>query len=160
MYAACAPTPLGRLCAAAEDGKAFLIDRPGKFASKASRWSLKPGGEAVELLGEIIEYASGRRERFTFTPVYPRSGFAGAVLNVVSRIPRGRTLTYGEVAAAAGRPGAARAVGTVLNRNPVPILVPCHRVVGKNGMGGYGLGLGAKILLLAVEGALTPALSL
>lgn len=145
-----------------EGRRALLVGRPSDLVKIVRRGHIELEGseDALGLLGEIIEYLAGMRTRFTYTPVYPRHGFAGAVLSVVSRIPRGSTMTYGEVAAAAGRPGAARAVGRILNTNPVPILVPCHRVIGKNWVGGYGMGLHAKLFLLALEGAPIPPLRL
>ena len=70
-------------------------------------------------------------------------------------MPYGRLTTYGALAAQAGRPRAARAVGTIMNRNPIPIVLPCHRVVGSTGsLVGYGGGLERKQQLLALEGAI------
>ena len=77
--------------------------------------------------------------------------FRRKVISVVMNIPRGRTMTYGEVAALAGHPGAARAVGNVMAKNPFVILVPCHRVVAKQGLGGFAWGLEAKERLLEFE---------
>ena len=86
----------------------------------------------------------------------PDTPFARAVYHVVSKIPRGQTRTYGEVAKAAGRPGAARAVGTIMSRNTDTKRVPCHRVVRADGkVGDYAFGGPAKKLaLLKKEGAL------
>jgi len=83
------------------------------------------------------------------------SPFERRVLGVVRRIPRGKTRTYAQVAEHAGHPGAARAVGRVMAKNPIPLLVPCHRVVRSDGgLGGYsGGGLKVKRRLLALEGA-------
>ncbi|MEA2686660.1 MAG: methylated-DNA-[protein]-cysteine S-methyltransferase, partial [Actinomycetota bacterium] len=78
--------------------------------------------------------------------------FDRAVLTAIRAIPPGDAWTYGEVADAIGKPGAARAVGGALGRNRVPVIVPCHRVVAANGLGGFGLGLDAKKALLAAEG--------
>lgn len=80
--------------------------------------------------------------------------FQRRVLEEVRRIPRGETVTYGEVAMRAGRPKAARAVGNVLKRNPLPLIIPCHRVVGRRGIGGYTGGIELKLRLLKIEGAL------
>ena len=77
--------------------------------------------------------------------------FHRKVLSVVMNIPRGRRMTYGQVAALAGHPGAARAVGNVMAKNPFVILVPCHRVVAKQGLGGFGWGVEAKEKLLEFE---------
>ena len=77
------------------------------------------------------------------------------MLGELSRVPYGEVVTYGELAARAERPRAARAVGTVMNRNPLPIVLPCHRVIGANGkLVGYGGGLERKETLLRLEGAL------
>lgn len=83
----------------------------------------------------------------------PRSEdtFSGRVLAATAQIPRGQTVTYGEVAAAAGEPNGARAAGNALGSNPIPIVVPCHRVVAANGLGGFGGGPERKEILLAVE---------
>jgi len=78
--------------------------------------------------------------------------FDRAVLTAIRAIPAGDAWTYGEVAQAIGKPGAARAVGGALGRNRVPVIVPCHRVVAASGLGGFGLGLDAKRALLAAEG--------
>jgi methylated-DNA-[protein]-cysteine S-methyltransferase len=77
--------------------------------------------------------------------------FHRKVISVVMNIPRGKTMTYGQVAALAGRPGAARAVGNVMAKNPFVIIVPCHRVVAKQGLGGFAWGLEAKERLLEFE---------
>lgn len=77
--------------------------------------------------------------------------FHRRVISVVMNIPRGRTMAYGQVAGIAGHPGAARAVGSVMAKNPFVILVPCHRVVAKKGLGGFAWGLEAKERLLEFE---------
>ena len=77
--------------------------------------------------------------------------FHRKVISVVMGIPRGRTMTYGQVATLAGHPGAARAVGSVMAKNPFVILVPCHRVVAKEGLGGFAWGIEAKKRLLEFE---------
>lgn len=97
------------------------------------------GGPLPEPGDELIERASG-------TP------FLEAVYRTVSAIPRGETMTYGEVAARVGRPGGARAVGAAMARNPYAPMIPCHRVVGSTGgLTGYGGGLDMKRRLLAME---------
>ena len=77
--------------------------------------------------------------------------FQKQIYALVQAIPRGRTMTYGEVAACAGKPGAARAVGRAMATNPFAILVPCHRVVAKKGLGGYLWGTEMKEKLLRLE---------
>jgi methylated-DNA-[protein]-cysteine S-methyltransferase len=105
---------------------------------------------------ELDQYFEGRRRAFelpidlTTLPVFHR-----AVLEELVRVPYGQVETYGGLAARLGRPKAARAVGGALNRNPIPIVVPCHRVVGSTGkLVGYGGGLERKESLLVHEGAI------
>ena len=105
---------------------------------------------------ELDEYFGGRRREFDL-PVDLGSvaGFNRRVLGELARVPYGEVVTYGQLAARAERPRAARAVGTVMNRNPLPIVLPCHRVIGANGkLVGYGGGLERKEALLRLEGAL------
>ena len=81
-------------------------------------------------------------------------GYRREVLEALRRVPFGRTVTYGELAGRTGRPGASRAVGSAMATNPIPIVVPCHRVVRTGGaLGGYGGGVDAKAWLLRHEGA-------
>ena len=105
---------------------------------------------------ELDEYFAGRRRTFDLpVDLRPIPEFQRTVLTELVRIPFGRVETYGGLANRIGRPRAARAVGGALNRNPVPIVVPCHRVVGSTGsLVGYGGGLERKERLLTLEGAL------
>jgi methylated-DNA-[protein]-cysteine S-methyltransferase len=106
---------------------------------------------------ELTEYFEGSRTRFDI-PVDLRiaADFRLRVMHALARVPYGTVTTYGALAAKAGRPAAARAVGTMMNRNPVPIVLPCHRVVGASGsLVGYGGGLERKERLLQLEGVLT-----
>jgi O-6-methylguanine DNA methyltransferase len=80
--------------------------------------------------------------------------FQKSVWRALKKIPRGQTRTYSEIAAAIGNPKAVRAVGSACGANPLPVFIPCHRVVAKNGLGGFGSGLPWKVLLLKMEGAL------
>jgi methylated-DNA-[protein]-cysteine S-methyltransferase len=104
---------------------------------------------------ELDEYFEGRRRDFGLAiDLRAVPGFHRQVLGELRRVPYGQVTTYGTLAARAGRPRAARAVGTVMNRNPVPIVLPCHRVVGSTGkLVGYGGGLERKEFLLRLEGA-------
>lgn len=105
------------------------------------------------LLSHVRDYLEGRCDTIAaqvdlswLTP------FQRAVLEETARIPRGQVLSYGEIARRVGRPRASRAVGNALNINPVPVVIPCHRVVASNGIGGFGIGLDVKRRLLALEG--------
>ena len=105
---------------------------------------------------QLDEYFAGERRRFDL-PVDLRLAreFGRTVLEELARVPYGELTTYGTLAKKAGRPRAARAVGTVMNRNPVPIVLPCHRVVGSTGaLTGYAGGLDRKRTLLELEGAI------
>jgi methylated-DNA-[protein]-cysteine S-methyltransferase len=105
---------------------------------------------------ELTEYFEGSRTRFEL-PLDLRvaAEFRLRVMNELARVPYGSVTTYGALAAKAGRPAAARAVGTIMNRNPVPIVLPCHRVVGASGsLVGYGGGLERKEQLLRLEGVI------
>lgn len=104
---------------------------------------------------ELDEYFAGRRRVFDL-PLDLRAlpPFTVAVLRELARVPYGETTTYGALAEHVGRPRAARAVGTVMNRNRIPIVLPCHRVVGSSGdLVGYAGGLDRKVRLLELEGA-------
>jgi len=105
---------------------------------------------------ELDEYFTGRRRVFDLAlDLRALPSFTVSVLRELARVPYGETTTYGTLAARVGRPRAARAVGTVMNRNRIPIVLPCHRVVGASGdLVGYAGGLDMKITLLELEGAL------
>ena len=104
---------------------------------------------------ELDEYFAGRRRSFDLSlDLRGLAPFTVSVLQELARVPFGETTTYGALAARVGRPRAARAVGTVMNRNRIPIVLPCHRVVGATGnLVGYAGGLDRKTALLKLEGA-------
>ena len=111
-----------------------------------------------EVRRELDEYFAGERRRFDLRVdrrlMHP---FAKEVLAATGRVGYGRLATYGEIARRIGHPRAARAVGAALGSNPVPVVVPCHRVIGAGGsLTGYGGGLPRKRALLALEGSLPP----
>ena len=112
-----------------------------------------PEGELNGLADRLRRY--GRGEPVAFPDALDFDGvshFQRAVWQATRDIPRGQTCSYGELAARVGRPGAARAVGQAMARNPWPIIVPCHRVVASDGgLGGYGGGLDMKRRLLRLE---------
>ncbi len=101
---------------------------------------------------QLEEYFAGARPRFELSLVPPGTAFQKKVWAALLRIPFGATATYGEIARAVGRPDASRAVGGANHRNPIAIIIPCHRVIGADGsMTGYGGGLPRKRLLLELE---------
>lgn len=105
---------------------------------------------------ELDEYFAGRRHAFDLAiDLRGVTPFSERVLLELAQVPFGETATYAELASRAGSPRAARAVGTIMNRNPVPIVLPCHRIIGANGsLVGYGGGLDRKVALLRLEGVL------
>jgi methylated-DNA-[protein]-cysteine S-methyltransferase len=105
---------------------------------------------------ELDQYFEGKRHAFDLTlDLRALPPFTISVLQKLAEVPYGETTTYGELASRVGRPRAARAVGTVMNRNRIPIVLPCHRVVGAGGnLVGYAGGLDRKLALLQLEGAL------
>ncbi len=117
---------------------------------------LRASAPVERLHRELDEYLSGKRRAFDVDlDLRGQPSFYLRVLEELARIGYGETTTYGALAARSGNPRAARAVGTVMNRNPVPIVLPCHRVVGANGsLTGYGGGLPRKEQLLRLEGAI------
>lgn len=100
---------------------------------------------------ELDGYFLGQRASFTVPLSLSGPPFFLRVWEELLKVPYGERITYGELARRVGRPQAARAVGQALARNPLPILVPCHRVVGKRGLGGFGPGLPWKKRLLELE---------
>jgi methylated-DNA-[protein]-cysteine S-methyltransferase len=109
---------------------------------------------------ELDEYFAGRRHTFDLALDWALiAPFGRRVLRMTAAIPYGGVLSYAEVAAEAGSPRGARAAGNALGANPIPIVIPCHRVLRAGGaLGGYGGGLDRKRFLLELEGALTPQL--
>ena len=110
---------------------------------------------------ELDEYFEGNRRDFDLPlDLRGREGFSRDILERLAKVPYGEVTTYKSLAVEAGNPRAARAVGTIMNRNPIPIVLPCHRVVGSNGsLVGYGGGLERKRLLLDLEAG-TPRLDI
>ncbi len=101
---------------------------------------------------QLEEYFAGERTGFDVPMELDGTVFQREVWAELSRIPYGETISYGELARRVGRPKGPRAVGQANGRNPIPIIVPCHRVLAGNGLGGYGGGLSVKRALLALEG--------
>lgn len=157
-------SPLGPLVAAAtskglvrlsyEDGRldSLLAD----LASRISPRLLESPARLDELRRELDEYFEGRRRRFELPIDWSLTqGFGRKVLRATARIPFGQVGSYGEMASKAGSPRASRAAGNALGTNPIPIVVPCHRVVRSGGdLGGYGGGVDRKGFLLRLEGVL------
>lgn len=117
----------------------------------------RPSEPVTAAARQIREYLRGRRRDFDVVLAEViASDFQRAVWDVVADIDFGSVATYGEVAAMCGRPLAARAVGNAVHVNPWPILVPCHRVVARHGLGGYAGAEDVKVFLLSLEGVHVP----
>lgn len=156
-------TPIGPLLAAVDgEGRLVRIDFRAAGPLDALAAAIRASGDDVawdraacaDVVAEMDAYFRGELREFTL-PLRPRgTGFERRVWDALLRIPYGRTRTYGSLAAELGRPDAARAVGRANAANPIPIVIPCHRVIGANGkLAGYGGGLDVKDYLLALEGA-------
>ncbi len=144
--------------------RAATLPRPSRAEAEAEAVALggrapAPPGLADEVARRLQDYARGLPVAFDDLPLDLEGlgPFRRRVLETLARLPRGQVTTYGELARMAGRPGAARAVGRAMATNPLPIVVPCHRVMGADGsLTGYGGGLEMKARLLALEGATLP----
>jgi methylated-DNA-[protein]-cysteine S-methyltransferase len=150
-------TPIGPLTVTTSDHGVVRIDFGALPAIGAVARDPAPSAKAhLDLaLTQLGDYFAGERRTFT-VPLdrAGRTGFRGEVLEALEAVEFGGTVSYGELAALAGRPRAARAVGTAMSTNPIPILVPCHRVLRAGGdIGEYGGGIEAKVWLLAMEKA-------
>jgi methylated-DNA-[protein]-cysteine S-methyltransferase len=110
--------------------------------------------------GQIAEWARGERERFDIPLDWSLTvGPQQRVLRVLyDTVPFGQTVTYGELADRSGIPGGARLVGQIMGSNPIAVVVPCHRVLASDGLGGYGPGVELKRRILVLEGVLQPSL--
>lgn len=141
------PFPFGRLKIGCRDNAVTLIVRTEEPVCTERRT------EVTDLaFRQISEYLNGERRQFDFPYTLRGTEFQRNVWRALCAIPYGETRTYGEIAAAIGRPGAARAVGMANHNNPILIAVPCHRVIGANGkLVGYGGGLDMKEALLRLE---------
>lgn len=150
-------TPIGDLMAAEEDGAVIrlcMAREGGSFPEEKGEGAAQEKETKVlkQVYQELTEYFQGRRRVF-HTPVRLfGSSFQMEVWEALQRIPYGETRSYGQLAASIGKPRACRAVGGANHKNPVMILVPCHRVIGANGsLTGFGGGLDIKQQLLELE---------
>jgi methylated-DNA-[protein]-cysteine S-methyltransferase len=148
-------TPFGTGWVTFDGGTVVELRLPGSPPPEMEQATRRPVPIA-ELVASLERYFAGNGPLPAPTDEIERAGttpWQRAVYRVVAAIPAGTTMSYSEVAAAAGRPGAARAVGSAMARNPFAPIIPCHRVVGSDGsLGGYGGGLAMKSALLEMEG--------
>jgi methylated-DNA-[protein]-cysteine S-methyltransferase len=148
-------TPIGNLVLAGDDAGLRHILFSGDAIPRG--WT-RDHAFLAAARQQIAEYFAGARQVFDLPLAPAGTAFQQRVWRALIEIPYGTTVSYGALAQRIGQPGAARAVGLANNRNPLPIVIPCHRVIGASGsLTGYGGGLHVKEHLLALEGARTSA---
>jgi len=125
------------------------------FLNSIDDANIPRGGVAENSARELKQYLDGKLSRFnTKLDFSSGTGFQKTVWKKLLEVPYGEVVTYKELACAVGSPGAARAVGNAVGKNPLPIVVPCHRVLAAKGLGGYSCGMDIKKKLLRLEGVI------
>ncbi|MEM7355107.1 MAG: methylated-DNA--[protein]-cysteine S-methyltransferase [Acidobacteriota bacterium] len=164
LYMHCIESPIGGLGLVVDDGGrlvriAFLSDGDDDLAVALERYFdrgdqlVEDAAKTAHVEQQLAEYFRGGRREFDLELAPRGTDFQQQVWRDLLEIPAGETRTYSEIAQRLGRPGASRAVGRANATNPIPIIVPCHRVIGANGtLTGYAGGLPIKQDLLALEG--------
>ena len=164
VHYALVDSPIGTLVAAATPHGLATLSYADQFdgadgvldwvAAKLSPRMLEAPARLDDVRRELDEYFEGRRHDFDLPLDWSlASQFGRRILKATAAIPFGQVSTYGKVAAQAGNPKASRAAGRALGTNPIPIVVPCHRVIGSSGqLTGYTGGLDRKVALLQIEG--------
>jgi len=147
-------TPIGRLVLES-DGDVLIGVRLPNERRQGRRDEDDVPPVLKEAASQLEEYFAGDRTEFDVPMELDGTAFQREVWTELTRIPYGKTISYGELARRVGRPNGPRAVGQANGRNPIPIIVPCHRVLASNGIGGYGGGLTVKRALLELEGVST-----
>ena len=160
-------TPIGTLRVVSSGRGLVYVELPGASGRGLAGWMKQraPGAKLLEgyapnraAATQLCDYLDGKREGFDLSIDLRATPFQLAVYDEVARVPYGRTSSYGEIAARIGRPKAVRAVGAANGANPVPLVVPCHRIVASSGrLHGYAGGLDMKARLLALESFDRPA---
>ena len=150
MFTQYVETPLGLLLLRA-DGTALR-----EVILAGQRGPETPNDVTALAAAQLSEYFLKKRESFS-VPLAPQgTPFQKSVWAALALIPYGRVVTYGQLAAACGRPSAVRAAASAVGKNPLAVFLPCHRVVAAQGMGGFAWGLAAKRTLLHLEGVVIP----
>lgn len=164
LYYATTDSPFGPLTLVATPVGLCRVGLPGERRASLEAWVARWVGSGPleenpaalsEAMAQLREYFSRIRREFDLPLDLRGTPFQCRVWEELRRIPYGQSVSYGELARRVGRPGAARAVGQAVGANPIPIIVPCHRVVGADSsLVGYGGGLEIKAALLRLEGVL------
>jgi len=147
-------TPIGTLLIAGDDETIRMIcfPRNGKPVKPEPEWTESQRGPIAEAVRQLKQYFAGKRVDFDLPLAPEGTEFQRTVWLRLQEIPYGETISYGELAKRVGNPKASRAVGAANGSNPIPIVIPCHRVIGSNGqLTGFGGGLPTKERLLALE---------
>lgn len=157
-------TPLGGFTVATTDEGVVSVDFRAHRPRPVNGGGVRPGGPSDTVLhtavSEIASWASGVPVSFSVPLDWTlTSGVQRDVLQLLyETVPYGETIGYGQLADRAGLPGGARLVGQIMGSNPIPVIVPCHRVLAADGIGGYGPGVELKRRILVLEGVLQPSL--
>jgi methylated-DNA-[protein]-cysteine S-methyltransferase len=159
IYYATAPSPVGDLLLVS-DGKDLIrvsMDKQKYAAEIGEDWVEKKDVPVLKLAAEQLKsYFAGLLDHFDLPLAFRGTEFQNKVWSELTKIPHGQTISYGELARRVGSPKASRAVGLANGKNPIAIIVPCHRVIGANGtLTGYGGGLPRKKKLLELEQGLS-----
>ncbi|HHY09031.1 MAG TPA: methylated-DNA--[protein]-cysteine S-methyltransferase [Firmicutes bacterium] len=142
------PSPVGNLLLGEENGKLTLL----AFNEDGLKKDSVPSPFLKDVAGQLDEYFAGKRREFDVPLAAKGTDFQKDAWHELLKIPYGETRSYKQIAERIGRPKAYRAVGLANNRNPIAIIIPCHRVVGSSGkLVGYGGGLSTKEFLLDLE---------
>lgn len=151
-------SPVGSLLLAGDEGALKLISFPGGRAARQPEPDWMRRNELFQpVKKELAAYFAGDLTEFTVKLKPEGTAFQCQVWQALRQIPYGETRSYGDIAVLVGRPDASRAVGAANGQNPLPIIIPCHRVIGSNGdLTGFGGGLACKKHLLALEQSCTP----
>ena len=147
-------SPVGTLLIAGDDDAIRRIEFPsnGRPGRPSPEWKESSRGAVGEAARQLREYFAGRRVEFDLPLAPEGTEFQRDVWRRLREIPYGETISYGELARRVGNPKASREVGAANGSNPIPIVIPCHRVIGSNGkLTGFGGGLPTKQRLLALE---------
>ena len=153
MYYSYLDTPIGPLLLAGTDAELKIVG----FSTGTKARQQEPAWERndapfADAKRQLNEYFEGTRQAFDLPLAPLATPFQGQVLDALQAIPYGETRSYKDIAVAVGNPKAVRAVGTANGNNPIPIIIPCHRVIGSDGsLTGFGGGLETKRFLLALE---------
>jgi methylated-DNA-[protein]-cysteine S-methyltransferase len=150
------PSPIGELMLCGDDASLTALHLPGHWAKPGAGWR-RDDARFADVARQLEEYFAGERTTFDIPMRMQGGPFEREVWAELLQIPYGETASYGEIARRVGKPHASRAVGAANGRNPIAIIVPCHRVIGSDGtLTGYGGGLERKRALLDLEAGVAP----